>query len=84
MEQAAKDAGMEYYHFPVTMMDFPGPHAADMEKLFNDSENPVLAFCRSGTRCTNLWVATRDDDSLDEARDRARSMGYDLGMSAYR
>lgn len=43
------------------------------------AEGPVLAFCRSGTRCTILWA-------LSEARHRevdvimsfASSMGYDL------
>jgi uncharacterized protein (TIGR01244 family) len=79
---AAVAAGLEYHHLPVTAANFPGPDIAYMNELLDDPERPVLAFCRSGTRCANLWVATRAENAREEARQRARSLGYDLGMSA--
>lgn len=79
---AAAQAGLEYHHLPITMANFPGPDIAHMNKLLDDPERPVLAFCRSGTRCANLWVATRTEGAREEARQRAQSLGYDLGMSA--
>jgi uncharacterized protein (TIGR01244 family) len=54
-----------------------------MARLLDDESRPVFAFCRTGTRCTNLWVATRDDDSSRQrAADKALSLGFDLGMAA--
>ena len=79
---AAAAAGLEYHYLPVTALNFPGPDIAHMGQLLDDEERPVLAFCRSGTRCANLWVASRDEAARDQARQQASSLGYDLGMSA--
>jgi len=79
---AAAAAGLEYHHLPVTAADFPGPDAARMAALFNDVERAVLAFCRSGTRCANLWVVTREGDELDRAAQVAGGQGFDLSMAA--
>ena len=77
---AAQAAGMEYHYMPITAGNFPGPDFGRMRTLLDDTARPVLAFCRSGTRCTNLWVASRDEAARDEARVQARQLGYDLGM----
>ena len=79
---AAAAAGLEYHYLPVTAANFPGPDFERMRKLLQDDSQPVLAFCRSGTRCANLWVACRDEQDRAEARGVARQLGYDLGMSA--
>ena len=82
VEAAALAAGLEYHHLPVTAMDFPGADVATMTSLFDDESRPLFAFCRTGTRCTNLWVATRSGDELRQAMEHARALGYDLGMAA--
>lgn len=79
---AAEAVGLEYHHMPVTAMDFPGGDIDQMADFFDDEDRPVFAFCRSGTRCTNLWVVTRDPDEQDQAAARARSIGFDLSMAA--
>jgi uncharacterized protein (TIGR01244 family) len=66
---------------PITAGNFPGPDFGRMRTLLDDTARPVLAFCRSGTRCTNLWVASRDEASRGKARVQALQLGYDLGMS---
>lgn len=80
--EAARAAGLEYHHLPVTALDFPGPGVAQMARLFDDASRPLFAFCRSGTRCTNLWVATRAAGARQQAEERARALGYDLSMAA--
>jgi uncharacterized protein (TIGR01244 family) len=40
----------------------------------------VLAYCRTGTRCANLWVATRDPADQTDAIQIARDIGFDLSM----
>lgn len=77
---AAEAAGLEYHYFPVNALNFPGPDAAAMAALLNDPDKPVLAFCRSGTRCTNLWVATREGQEREQAWQQARALGYDLSL----
>ena len=79
---AAQAAGLEYYYLPITAMDFPGPDFAQMCEILADADKPVLAFCRSGTRCTNLWVASQGPGERDQAAMVARQLGYDLGMVA--
>ena len=78
---AAAAAGLEYHYMPINAMNFPGPDFEQMTDLLDDPQRPVLAFCRTGTRCTNLWVASQDSGSREQARQRARQLGYDLGMS---
>jgi uncharacterized protein (TIGR01244 family) len=82
IQAAAVAAGLEYHHLPVTAVNFPGPDVARMAGLFADTARPVLAFCRTGTRCANLWVATRPEAERALAEEQARALGYDLGMAA--
>jgi uncharacterized protein (TIGR01244 family) len=82
IQAAALAAGLEYHHLPVTAMNFPGPDIARMGELFDDHARPVLAFCRTGTRCANLWVVTRAGADRVQEEQRARALGYDLGMAA--
>jgi uncharacterized protein (TIGR01244 family) len=79
---AAEQAGLEYHYLPVTAMDFPGAGAEQMADFFDDEQRPVFAFCRTGTRCTNLWVITRDVDDQDTAAAHARGIGFDISMAA--
>ncbi|MES2342906.1 MAG: TIGR01244 family sulfur transferase [Pseudomonadota bacterium] len=80
VEAAAKAAGLAYAYVPVR----GGPtqeQVAQERSILENSEGPVLAFCRSGTRSIITW-------SLGEALDGARSRdelvklgeqaGYDL------
>ena len=82
IEAAAVAAGLEYYYLPVTARDFPGPDAQRMATLLHDATKPVLAFCRTGTRCTNLWIATASSaQEREQARQRGAALGFDLAMS---
>jgi uncharacterized protein (TIGR01244 family) len=52
-----------------------------MSDLLDDPERPVLAFCRTGTRCTNLWLAGLGQSEREAAIEVARQKGFDLGMA---
>lgn len=78
---AAEKAGLEYHFMPVNALTFPGEDFAEMTRLFDDSEQPAFAFCRSGTRCANLWVASRPEGERESAAERARQMGFDLSLA---
>lgn len=80
--QTALAAGLAYYHLPITAANYPGPDVMLMGSLLDNAEHPVLAFCRTGTRSTNLWLTTRHGDAVDDAVKHARALGYDLAMSS--
>lgn len=79
---AARAAGLEYHHMPVTAQTFPGPDFDAMSDLLDDPARPVLAFCRTGTRCANLWVAGVPKAVREDAMRVATQRGFDLAMAA--
>jgi uncharacterized protein (TIGR01244 family) len=80
LRTAAEAAGLEYHYYPLNAFNYPGDDVPAMAALF-DGERPVLAFCRSGTRSTNLWISSRDEAGRDAAREHAQRLGYDVSMS---
>lgn len=59
MQDAAAAAGLEYAFLPVQSGFQTPEEAAQMHKLLQRLPKPVLAFCRSGTRSTNLYYAAQ-------------------------
>jgi uncharacterized protein (TIGR01244 family) len=78
--RAAAAAGLEYHYMPVNALDFPGRDFKAMCELMADADKPVLAFCRTGTRCTNLWVASQSGEEREAAIRVARQLGFDLSL----
>ncbi len=81
LRQAAEAAGLEYHYYPLNAFNYPGDDVAAMAALFDDAQKPVFAFCRSGTRSTNLWISSRAEDLRDQARQHAQQLGFDTSMS---
>ncbi|MDP4650550.1 MAG: TIGR01244 family sulfur transferase [Haliea sp.] len=81
---AAAQNGLQYVYYPINGMNFPGPNLSAVAAAFDNAQGPVLAFCRSGTRSINLWVASRSPAELPPALELARSLGYDLSMVGQR
>lgn len=81
MAAAAEAAGLEYHYYPLNAFNYPGETPSAMAALFDDASRPVLAFCRSGTRSSNLWITTRSGDQQTLARQHAQRLGFDVSMS---
>ena len=81
IEAACAAEDILFIRYPVTAMDFPGPDLQGLGALFDDPTQRVLAYCRTGTRCANLWIASRDQDGVSDAVRMAREIGFDLGMA---
>ncbi len=81
MEAAAQAAGMVFIRYPVNPGNFPGDDLLGLGANF-DSGKKVFAYCRTGTRCANLWVATRQAEDREMAISKAQGLGYDLSMVA--
>ena len=60
LEKAARAAGLDYRHLPVSG-NYQGPEdASRMAHLLRDLPRPVLLFCRSGARSTRLYMMAQD------------------------
>lgn len=79
IEAAATAAGLAYVHIPVR--GGPTPEQVNQTRAaIEGSDGPVLAFCRTGTRCIVTWsvgerLAGRDRNELVRIGTAA---GYDL------
>jgi len=57
IEKAARAAGLEYRYQPVVGTNIQAQDVATFGELVQSLPQPVLAFCRTGTRCTVLFRA---------------------------
>jgi uncharacterized protein (TIGR01244 family) len=55
IEKAAEAAGLKFVYLPVVSGAMTTDNVRDMAAALDEAETPVLAYCRSGTRCTNLF-----------------------------
>lgn len=56
MQAAAQAAGLTYHYLPVISGAATPEQVAHMADLVAHAPGPVLAFCRSGARSTQLWL----------------------------
>jgi uncharacterized protein (TIGR01244 family) len=52
---AAEAAGLEFRYIPVISGAMTADNVSDQAAALDQLSAPVLAYCRSGTRCTNLY-----------------------------
>jgi uncharacterized protein (TIGR01244 family) len=55
MAKAAQAAGLAYHYIPVVSGQITPEQVAEFAAKVRAAKGPVLAFCRSGARSTNLW-----------------------------
>ena len=53
---AAERAGLRYEFLPVISGQFTEQNIVDFARQVAALPKPILTFCRTGTRCTNLWA----------------------------
>ena len=80
IEAACNAADLLFVRYPVDAVNFPGPDIEGLGALFDDPGQSVLAYCRTGTRCANLWVTSQTGDAQAAALQTARDIGFDLSL----
>lgn len=77
---AAEAAGLSYHAIPVTHAGFSMPQVEAMRAAIDGADGPVFAYCRSGTRSTNLWALAEASRGTDPETlvGKAALAGYDL------
>ncbi|PHP66195.1 TIGR01244 family phosphatase [Zhengella mangrovi] len=56
IEAAAKEAGVEFRFIPVVSGAITPDNVSDMTAAIDTLPRPMLAYCRSGARCANLFM----------------------------
>ena len=80
-EAEAKKHGLGYRYQPIVTGAITRAQVVEFQKLLLRSAAPVLAHCRSGTRCYLMWAASRalfDGESPLKLVAEAATKGYDL------
>lgn len=79
IEMLAIEAGMTVRYQPVSNKEIRDVDVDDFEDNLSELPKPVLAYCRSGTRCTVLWALSQaGKQSADDILRTAASAGYSL------
>lgn len=59
IEAAAKANGLEYRFIPVVSGQLTQQDVSEMAKALDEVPGPILAYCRSGARSTNLYMLAK-------------------------
>src|SRR5262249_12500379 len=79
IEAGGKVSGMARRMRPVRSAGVRQADAGAFAALMAELPKPVLAYCRSGTRCATLWCLSQTGKRpLPEIIERARAAGYDM------
>jgi sulfide:quinone oxidoreductase len=85
IEQAAVLQGIEILYQPIQPGGIGDAEVLAFEKAVSDLPKPVLAYCRTGTRCTALWsLSEAGKRPIEEILERAMTAGYDMSSLASR
>ena len=80
LQKMAMAHGMAYYHLPVRGFQITDDAAVSaFDWALRRFDEPVLAFCKSGTRSAMLWAqALAGNHEADDILRLAAAAGYDL------
>lgn len=83
LAKRSKELGLTYHYIPVFPGKMSAANVSNFDKALLQSGGKALAFCRTGTRSSNLWAKTQiGKRSADDVITRGKAAGYDL--SAHR
>ncbi len=57
IKAAVEAAGLTFRYIPVVSGQMTAQNVVDQAAALKEVQAPVLAYCRSGTRCANLFAA---------------------------
>jgi len=77
--EAARAAGLEARSVPILSGMITPESVEEFRAALDEMPKPILAYCRSGTRCTMLWAMARHGQmDAAEIERRAAEAGYDV------
>ena len=77
--RAAVEAGLEVRWIPIVSGMVTPQAMAEFEAALAEMPRPMLAYCRTGTRCTMLWtIAEFDRLGAEAVLQNTAAAGYDM------
>ena len=77
--QAAAVAGLTFRYLPVESGKVTDEQGVQFGALMDDLPKPVLAYCRTGMRCTTMWALSQAKQlPFAEIIETAAKAGYDM------
>lgn len=81
IKQKADKAGLIIEYQPVNGSLIGDDDVDDFEDHLDQLPKPILAYCRSGTRCTVLWALSQaGKQSVDDILKATNAAGYELEL----
>lgn len=79
LEEAAKEAGLEVHFVPIIPGQISREDVEAFQQALDELPKPLLAYCRTGTRCAKMWSVTQFGQIPAEDILQATSKaGYDM------
>ncbi len=79
IERLAEASGMTVVYQPVSSSEITDDDVDDFDDHVEELPKPVLAYCRSGTRCSVLWALSQAGrQTADEILQTTNNAGYAL------
>ena len=79
IERAAREAGLEARHIPVTPGAITEEDVSRFVAALQELPRPAVGFCRTGTRSATLWaLSSAGKLPADKIVSTAKDAGYDL------
>lgn len=86
IEATARRLGMAVAHVPVVSGQITDKDVQAFGHAYNTMPNPLVAYCRTGTRSIMLWAIDQGNKGMSsqEILNTGSSAGYDLGDTVKR
>ena len=85
IEAEAKAHGIQYIYQPVVGTAISDQDAENFGNNIANNDGPIFAHCRTGTRCTILWMLSQaKNQSADDLLATAAKAGYSLDQARER
>lgn len=79
LSEAAVKHGIAFISQPIVSGAVSDEQVLEFKKFLKDAEKPILAFCRTGTRCSILWsLSMAGEMDTNTILDKAKNAGYEL------
>ncbi len=79
IKNEANRVGLNFINLPVVDVAQTPKVVEQADRIIKDANDPVLLYCRSGTRCTQIWALTQiGKRPKEEIIKIALTAGYDL------
>jgi sulfide:quinone oxidoreductase len=80
----AENAGLSVVFMPVLSSGPTQQNIGEFSAALDTAQSPVLAYCRTGTRCTILWALSQGAKGMpvDDIVSTAANAGYDVSKVA--